>query len=122
MFGIFERKKDPYLEAIGAILHQIFKSRMPLDNAYNVAEECLGKLRNDISSGAFQDGANPDEKIMAYYCLCTMIEELEQGGDDETKGVCLVAAIWLKVDIDNFQDTSPLEKGICLYGEHVISN
>ena len=62
----FKKKKDPYLENVGAILHQVLKPALPLENAYNLAEECLGDLKNDISSGAFQDGANPDEKIMAY--------------------------------------------------------
>ena len=119
MFGLF-KKKDPYLENVGAILHQALKPRMPLENAYNVAEECLGKLKADISSGAFQDGANPDEKIMAYYCICIMIEELREEGDNESESRCVLTAIGLKVDIDKFQDISPLEKGICLYGEHVI--
>ena len=67
MFG-FLKKKDPYLKNVGAILHKSLGKMMPLENAYGLAEECLAQLRINITKGAFQNGPNPDEKMMAYYC------------------------------------------------------
>ncbi len=121
MFDFFKKKNDPYMENVAAILHQALKAMLPLENAYGVAEECLGKLRGEISAGVFQDGENPDEKIMAIYCFCVMADELRQEGDGESELKCVMAVMLLKGDVDKFQDISPLEKGISLYGEHVIS-
>ena len=51
MFGFFKKKmeKDPYLEKVASILHQTIGTTLPLENAYNLAEECLHELKNNIS-------------------------------------------------------------------------
>lgn len=74
-FDIFEKKtaKDTYIEKVASILHTTIGPMMPLQNAYNLAEECLGELKGNISKGTFRDGAHPRETVMAYYSLCSMV-------------------------------------------------
>jgi hypothetical protein len=72
IFNLFRKKaaKDPYLEKVASILHSTLRPMMPIQNAYDLAAECLGELKSNISKGMFRDGANPREAVMAYYSLC----------------------------------------------------
>ena len=86
LFDIFKKKtgKDQYLEKVASILHSTIGPMMPLQNAYNLAAECLGELKGNISKGMFHDGANPREIVMAYYSLCSMLRESSLNDDRET--------------------------------------
>lgn len=124
MFTFFKKKKapqDPYLEKIAAILHTTMGPMMPLQNAYRVAAECLGELHGHIANGMFSPGPNPRETVMAYYCLCNMVRE---SGLSDDKQMVLMVSIMAGVLARAFEDQqtfTPLEKGICLFGEQTLS-
>lgn len=123
MLGFFKKKKkkDPYLENVASILHQTIGATLPLENAYNLAKECLNELRNNISKGMFQDGPNPRENIMAYYSLCTMVNE--SSADDDKMSVLKISVMTqlLKEKLGKFENMSLLEKGIWQFGEQALS-
>lgn len=122
MFGLFRKKgKDQYLLKVASILHDNIGPELPLENAYNLAEESLNELRGNISKGMFKDGANPKENIMAYYSLCSMLNE--SGAADDKMAVFKISIMTrvLKEKLGDSNNMSPLEKGICQFGEHVLS-
>lgn len=122
MFGLFKRKppQDPYLEKVAAILHDYMKPMMPLQNAYGLASECLGELKGHISKGTFQPGQAPREEVMAYYCLCSMVRESGSSGDKTVVLQISTMAHLLAEKFVNQQNFTPLEKGICLFGEQSL--
>jgi len=122
MLGFFKKKmkKDPYLERVASILHQTIGTTLPLENAYNLAEECLHELRNNISKGMFQDGANPRENIMAYYSLCSMVNESSASDDKMDVLKISIMAQLLKEKLGEFESMSSLEKGIWQFGEQAL--
>lgn len=121
MFGFFKKKKEPYLEGVASILHQIMGPMLPLENAYPLAEEYLQELRSNISRGVFQDGANPRENIMAYYSLCNMVNELSASDYKMDVFKISIMAQLLKEKLGEFESMSSLEKGIWQFGEQVLS-
>ena len=123
MFGLFKKKntQDPYLEKVAAILHTTMAPMMPLQNAYNLAEECLGELKVHISNGMFRPGANPRETVMAYYCLCSMVKESGSGDDKQMVFKISIMARVLASAFKDQQSFTPLEKGICLFGEQTLN-
>lgn len=121
MFGLFKKKKEPYLERVASILHQTIGPTLPLENAYNLAEECLQELRSNISRGMFQDGANPRENIMAYYSLCSMVNESSASDDKMDVLKISIMAQLLKEKLGEFESMSSLEKGIWQFGEQALS-
>lgn len=123
LFELFKKKagKDQYLEKVASILHSTIGPMMPIESAYSLAAECLGELKGNISKGMFRDGANPREAVMAYYSLCSMVRESSLNDDKVTVSMVSIMA---QVLADEFKDKSnltPLEKGICLFGEHALS-
>ena len=123
MFGLFKKKntQDPYLVRVAAILHTTMAPMMPLQNAYNLAAECQGELQGRISNGTFRPGPNPREAVMAYYCLCSMVRE---SGSSDGKQIVLKVSIMAHLLASEFQDQqgfTPLEKGICLFGEQTLN-
>lgn len=123
MFGLFKKKitQDPYLAKVAAILHTTMAPMMPLQNAYSLAAECLGELQGHISNGTFHPGPNPREAVMAYYCLCSMVRE---SGSSDDKQIVLKISIMARLLANKFQDQqtfTPLEKGICLFGEQTLN-
>lgn len=120
---LFKKKagKDQYLEKVASILHSSIGSMMTIESAYSLAAECLGELKGNISKGMFFDGANPREAVMAYYSLCSMVRESSLNDDKVT---VLMVSIMAGVLADEFKDKSnltPLEKGICLFGEQALA-
>ncbi len=112
--------KDPYLEKVASILHSTMGPALPLQNSYDLAEECLGELRSNISKGMFHDGANPREILMAYYSLCSMVNE-SVPSDDKMRLLEISIMARLLIDkIGDLDDLSSLEKGICQFGEHAL--
>ena len=124
MFGFFKKiiKKDPYLERVALIMHQTIGPAFPLENAYNMAEECLHDLRINIKEGMFQDGSNPGENIMAYYSLCSMVNESSPSDDKMEVLKMSVMARLLKEKLGEFENMSSLEKGIFQFGEQALSD
>lgn len=123
MFGLFKKKtaQDPYLEKVAAILHSTMTPMMPQQNAYNLAAECLGELQGHIAKGVFRPGPNPRETVMAYYCLCSMVRESGSGDD---KQMVFMISTMTRVLASRFEDQqtfTPLEKGICLFGEQTLN-
>ena len=123
MFGLFKKKntQDPYLEKVAAILHTTMAPMLPLQNAYNLAAECLSELQGHIAEGMFRPGPNPREPVMAYYCLCSMVRESGSGDD---KQMVLKTSIMARVLASEFKDQqtfTPLENGICLFGEQTLN-
>lgn len=123
MFSLFKKKsdKDKYLMRVAEILHENIGPTLPLENSYNLAEECLNELRAHISRGTFQDGQNPNEKIMAYYSMCSMISETSATDDKMTVLKLSVMANVLKGKLGAFENMTPLEKGIWQFGEQVLA-
>lgn len=122
LFNIFKKKtgKDQYLEKVAFILHSTVGPTMPIENAYNLAAECLGELRGNILNGMFHDGPNPREALMVYYSLCSMVRDSRLDDDRET---VLMISIMAQVLTNQFKDGSnftPLEKGICLFGKKTL--
>ena len=122
MFGFFKKTscKDQYLLKVAAILHENIGPTLPLENAYNLAQECLSELKAHISNGTFHDGRNPNEKIMAYYSMCNMISETSSADDKTIVLKLSVMAGILKGKLGSFENMTPLEKGIWLFGEQVL--
>jgi hypothetical protein len=124
-FDLFKKKKagkDEYLEKVASILHSTIGPMMPMQNAYDLAEECLGELKGNISKGMFHDGANPRESVMAYYSLCSMVRETSLNDDRSTVLKISVMARVLAGQFKNQLDLTQLEKGICLFGEQALSD
>jgi hypothetical protein len=123
LFSIFKRKpsQDPYLKKVSAILHEYMKPMMPLQNAYGLAAECLGELKEHISNGVFQPGPAPREEVMAYYCMCSMVRESGSSNDKIVVFQILTMARLLAEKFEKKQNFTPLEKGICLFGEQSLS-
>ncbi|GAA4106294.1 hypothetical protein [Zhongshania borealis] len=113
-----KRRKDEYLRRVVPILQ---KNIGPGFNAYSLAEECLGELRGNISSGMFHDGPNPKENIMAFYSICSMISETSSADDRATILKLSVMAGVLKEKLGPFENMTSLEKGIFHYGEQVLA-
>lgn len=122
MFGFFKKKsgKEQYLIRVAAILHENIGPTLPLENAYNLAEECLNELRSHISSGMFHDGPDPKENIMAFYSMCSMISETSSADDKTTVLKLSVMAGVLKSKLGPFEKMTSLEKGIFQFGEQVL--
>lgn len=122
MFGFFKRKsgKDQYLLKVAEILHENIGPTLPLENAYNLAGECLNELRGHILSGMFHDGPDPKENIMAFYCMCSMISETSSADDKMTVLKLSVMAGVLKGNLESFEKMTSLEKGIFQFGEKVL--
>lgn len=123
MFGFFKNKtkQDPYLEKVAAILHATMAPMMPLQNAYNLAMECLSELHENISKGVFRPGPNPRETVMAFYCLCSMVRE---SGSSDDKQIVLKVSIMAGLLASKFEDQqtfNPLEKGICVFGQQTLN-
>jgi len=55
--------QDPYLGKVAAILHETLKPDISRQNAYGLAEECLGELQ-DVQS-MLRESSNPREIVMA---------------------------------------------------------
>jgi len=123
MFGFFKKKsgKDQYLIRVAAILHENIGQTLPMENAYNLAEECLNELRIHISSGMFHDGPDPKENIMAFYSMCSMISETSSADDKTTVLKLSVMAGVLKSKLGSFEKMTSLEKGIFQFGEQVLA-
>lgn len=94
---------------------------IPLQNAYSLAAECLGELHGFISNGTFRPGSNPREAVMAYYCLCSMVRESGSSDDKEIVLKISIMADLLASKFQNQQNFTPLEKGICLFGEQTLN-
>lgn len=112
MFGLFKKKKDPYLERVAGYL----KERLPLADPYALAEECLRDLHGYISKGVLKSGPNPRADVMAYFCLCQMVYE---AGPNDNRGAILQITVMgrlLEGEIKNREGFSPLEKGIMQFG------
>lgn len=124
MFGFLKKKngKDKYLLRIAAILHENVGPTLPLKNAYNLAEECLNELKVNISSGMFHDGPNPKENIMAYYSMCSMVNEMSAADDKMTVLKLSVMTRALKDELGAFENMTSLEKGIWQFGEQVLAD
>jgi hypothetical protein len=123
LFGFFKNKtkQDPYLEKVAAILHATMAPMMPLQNAFNLAEECLSELHENISKGVFRPGPNPRETVMAYYCLCSMVRE---SGSSDDKQIVLRVSIMARLlasKLEDQQTFNHLEKGICVFGEQTLN-
>lgn len=123
LFNLFKKKtgKDQYLEKVATILHSTIGPMMPIQNAYNLAVECLGELKGNISKGMFRDGANPREVVMAYYSLCSMVHESSLNDDRETVFRISIMARVLAEQFTDQRNLTQLEKGICLFGEQALS-
>jgi hypothetical protein len=122
MFGIVKKKggKDQYLLKVAEILHKNIGPILPLENAYNLAEECLDELREHISRGMFHDGPDPEQNIMAYYSMCSMISETSSADDKmNTLKLSIMAGV-LKDKLGPFEKMTSLEKGIFQFGEQVL--
>ncbi len=123
MFGLFQKKstQDPYLAKVAAIIHTTMGPMIPLQNAYSLAAECLGELQEFISNGTFPPGPNPREVVMAYYCLCSMVRESGSSDDKQIVLKISIMASLLASEFQNQQTFTPLEKGICLFGEQTLN-
>lgn len=123
MFGFFKKKggKDQYLLKVAEILHENLGPTLPLENAYNLAGECLNELRGHISSGMFHDGPDPKESIMAFYSMCSMISETSSADDKMTILKLSFMAGVLKGKLGSFEKMTSLEKGIYQFGEQVLA-
>ena len=122
-FDLFKKKpsNDQYLERVASILHSTLAPMLPLPQAYGLAAESLSDLKGMISKGVFLDGPNPREFVMAYFSLCTMIQDARSSDDGET---VFKIAILARVQGDKLKDQSsftPLEKGICQFGAKVLA-
>lgn len=124
MFGLFKKKntQDSYLEKVAAVLHTTMAPMMPLQNAYNLAAECLGELQGNIANGMFRPGPNPRETVMAYYVLCSMVRESGSGDDKKMVFMVSTMASVLASKFEDQQNFTPLEKGICLFGKQTLSD
>jgi hypothetical protein len=124
MFGFLKKKngKDQYLLRVAEILHENVGPTLPLKNAYNLAEECLSELRGNISRGMFHDGPNPKENIMAYYSMCSMVNEMSAANDKMTVLKLSVMTRALKDELGAFENMTSLEKGIWQFGEQVLAD
>lgn len=123
MFSLFKKKstKDQYLLKVATILHENIGQTLPLENAYNLAEECLKELRAHISNGNFHDGPNPKEIIMAYYSMCSMISEASRANDEAiVVNKLSLKASFLNGKLGAFENMTPLEKGIWQFGWQVL--
>ena len=123
MFGLFKSKstKDPYLERVAVILNKTVGPELPIQNAYDLAVECLGELKANIAKGMFRPGSNPRELVMAYYCLCSMVREL---GEADDKGMVLRISIMTRVlgtQLESQSGFTPLEIGIRQFGAQTLS-
>lgn len=123
LFDFLKKKpiKDQYLEKVADILHSTMGPMLPLKNAYNLSAECLRELRNNISKGVFHDGPNPRETLMAYYSLCSMVHESGLKDDKMTLLKITIMAQVLIKELADQGDLSLLEKGICQFGQQVLS-
>lgn len=123
MFGIFNRKsaKDPYLERVAASLHKTLGPVFPSQNAYDLAAECLDELKANIVKGMFRPGPNPREAVMAYYCLCSMVRESGPADNREMVLKTSIMAQILEKQLEDRSSFTPLEQGICLFGEKALS-
>jgi hypothetical protein len=123
MFGFSKKKmkKDSYLEKVASVLQEYMRSSLPLENAYNLAEECLQELRGKISSGVFHDGPNPRENIMAYYTLCVLVDESGLSDDKTMILQTSIMARLLEKKLGEFEDLTSLEKGILQFGTQALS-
>ena len=124
MFRFFKKKgdKDQYLLKVAEILHENIGPTLPLENAYNLAGECLNELRGHISSGMFHDGPDPKENILAFYSMCSMISETSSADDKIAVLKLSVMAGVLKGKLGPFEKMTSLEKGIFQFGEQVLSS
>lgn len=123
LFDFFKKKppKDQYLEGVASILHSNMTPMMQMPQAYSLAAECLGDLKGMITKGAFFDGPNPREAVMAYFCLCSMVNEARSSDD---KIMVLAVSTMAQLMTDEFKDQSnftSLEKGICQFGKEVLA-
>ena len=93
---------------------------MPLQNAYNLAAECLDELHGHIAKKVFRSGPNPREIMMAYYCLCSMVRE--SSSDDDKTMVFMISTMArvLASKLEDQQTFTPLEKGVCLFCEQTL--
>jgi len=123
MLGFFKKKtnKEIYLEKVASILHQTMGAMLPLDNAHLLAEESLRELRDEISRGRFSDGPNPRENIMAYYSICTIIEESDFSNNKEALLNIASQARRLQSKLGEFESMSSLEKGTFQFGKLALS-
>jgi hypothetical protein len=92
-----------------------------MQNAYNLAEECVGELQSHIAKGMFRPGPNPRETVMAYYCLCSIVRESGSGDDKQTVLMISIMASVLAEEFENQQTFTPLENGIVLFGEQTVN-
>lgn len=122
LFGLFKKKysHNPYLSGVAAILHKTMGPIMPLQNAYDLAAECMAELQGHIRNGTFRTGPDPREMIMAYYCLCSMVRE--SGSSDNREHVLMVSVMAnsLADKIGDSHTFTPLEQGICIFGKQTL--
>lgn len=121
LFSLFKKKSphDAYLQKVSAILDSTMGSGVL--NSYSLADECLRELQGHIARGTFRPGPNPRELVMAYYCLCTMVRESNAGDD---KKMVLMISMMARALASRFEQQptfTPLEKGICLFGEQTLN-
>lgn len=123
MFNLFKKKDsdDEYLKKVASILFETTGKAMSMQNSYGLATESLSELRDKISKGVFRDGPNPREVVMAYYSLCSMLDDARLSDGVETVVNIGVIAESLGKVFKTQSDLTPLEKGICLFGENAIS-
>lgn len=112
---------EDYLIRVAGMLEEALGEILPSDSAYELASECLAELREKISQGMFYDGANPREKLMVYYSLCSMLDE---SGKDDRQNLMRVtiAANILKDEVEHEKALSYLEKGVVEFGRQALSS
>lgn len=123
MFNIFKKKssKDQYLGEVASILNTTMGAILSMENAYNLAAECLEELKGKISKGVFPSGPNPRQVIMAYYSLSSMVNDAPATDDKMLLLQISIMARSLSEKFKNQGDFTPLEKGICLFCEAALS-
>lgn len=122
-FSFFQKRpsNDPYLEEVASILHSALAPMLQLPQAYGLAAECLRELKGLISKGVFLDGPNPRESVMAYFSLCTMVNKARSSDNSATVLKISIMARFQGDKIKKESNFTPLEKGICQFGERVLA-
>lgn len=123
IFNLFKKKnaRDQYLTDVAELLHSALKPALVIAQAQELAAECLTDLRRMISTGALQDGPDPQPDVMAYFSLCLMVHQTS--GTDSKQNIFNVSIIArvLSRQLKDQKGFTPLEKGIVEFGEHVLA-
>lgn len=114
-------ENEDYLYRVAGLLTDSLGKNLPLKSAYALASECLTELREKIAKGIFYEGENPRESFMAYYSLCSMLDEVVAESDRELVTRVFFSAKILKGDVESEEGLSYLEKGIVEFGSQVLS-